>query len=276
MKDDGTTNGMCKGSGVIQDEQAKKAPAGEPTGEAGPPPVDAKNPWARPITEGELRELIARAKQGDRTVLPALMQLLDGTPDLWKYCGDIAREAEALWIDLIAGHDLLVRQSLKRKVADMKLELSGPAATPLERLLVDRVVATWMQLAQADAAFAQVKETEASIAQLDLMQRRQERAQRAHLTAMKTLATVRRLAVTASPAAPAEVEGIREMKAQGDRQVRGREEGVAAFTTSPEAERERAARDGRQQACVGKSNKKQSVIPKAVRDRMRGLVGSEN
>ena len=59
-------------------------------------PVDGKDPGDRPLAEGELREQLGRAEQGDRAVLPALMQLLDACPAQGKYCGDIAREAEAL------------------------------------------------------------------------------------------------------------------------------------------------------------------------------------
>ncbi len=103
---------------------------------------------------------------------------------------------------------MLVRQSLMRKVADMKVELGGPVAPPSERLLVDRVVATWLLLAQADMAIARLKGGGASIAQLDLMQRHQERAQRSHLAAIKALATVHRLGVATAPAASTSAEGV--------------------------------------------------------------------
>jgi len=241
-----------------------------------PSPVDGKDPGDRPLTEGERRELLGRAEQGDRTVLPALMRLLDASPALWKHCGDVAREAEALWIDLIAGRDLLVRQSLRRKVADMKVELGGPAAPPMERLLVDRVVATWMQLAQADMALARLKGGEASIAQLDLMQRRQERAQRSHLAAMKTLATVRRLGVATAPAATTEAAGFNEERPRRGRKDRVRSGGVPDPGTRHSTDGDRGASDDRPGVAAGKPAKREDLVPKALRDRMKGIVGAEN
>jgi hypothetical protein len=84
-----------------------------------------------------LRELLGRAEQGDRTVLPALRRLLDAMPALGRHAGDVARVAEAAWVDLIAGNSLLARESLTRSVAALKAELTGLAAPPLERLLGD-------------------------------------------------------------------------------------------------------------------------------------------
>ena len=162
-----------------------------------PTPVEGPGGEDRPLTEGELRELLGRAGRGDRTVLPALRRLLDARPALWKYAGDVARHAEAAWIDLLAGRDLLVRESLTRSVAALKAELAGPGAPPLERLLAERVAANRLQASQADAAFAQLKGRDLTAAQLEMCQRRQERAQRSYLEAIKAMATVRKLTATA-------------------------------------------------------------------------------
>jgi len=276
MNGSGTTDGTRVNTGATRSDGAAEVPGEGPTRRGGPMLVDGKEFGDRPITEGELRELTGRAQRGDRAVLPDLMRVLDARPALWKHCGDIAREAEALWVDLIAGGDLLVRQSLKRKVADMKAELAGPAAPPLERLLVDRVVATWMQLAQADSAIAQLRGRDLTVAQLDLLQRRQERAQRSYLAAIRTLATVRRLAVAASPATAAEAAGAGEARPRRGRTSTGRAGHVGATATPPEADGGKAARGGRKQAGKGQSATRESAVPEALRDRMRGLVGSEN
>lgn len=68
-------------------------------------------------------------------------------------------------------------------------ELAGPSPTPLERLLVDRVVLGY----HADAAAAQAAGRELTPAQLGHLQKRQERAQRSYLAAVKALAVVRKL-----------------------------------------------------------------------------------
>jgi hypothetical protein len=70
--------------------------------------------------------------------------------------------------------------------------LAGPEPSVLERLLVDRVVACWIQIEYADLAYAQLATTLTS-GHRDYLQRRQDRAHRRYLSAIRTLAQVRRL-----------------------------------------------------------------------------------
>jgi hypothetical protein len=150
-----------------------------------------------PATE-RMRRLLERAEGGDRSAMPALELLLDATPEVWRTYGDLARVAEDAWVELVAGPNLLLKESLRRKLAELKSELlSGPAASPLERLLVGRVAAGWLQTAYADAAAAQAREKPLDLAQLEQQQRRQERAQKGYLAAIRTLAWIRKLLATA-------------------------------------------------------------------------------
>jgi len=150
-----------------------------------------------PATE-RMRRLLERAERGDRSALPALEMLLDATPEVWRAYGDLARVAEDAWVELVAGPNLLLKESLRRKLAELKSELlSDPAPSPLEQLLVERVGAGWLQIAYADAAAAQAREKPLDLAQLEQQQRRQERAQKGYLAAIRTLATVRKLLATA-------------------------------------------------------------------------------
>src|SRR3954447_18373754 len=141
--------------------------------------------------EADLRAALERAQRGDREALPALRSALDAHPEVWQQFGDLAAHAERSWVELIAGPDLALAEALGRKVAALKAELAGPAPTPLERLLVGRGAATWLQTHQADAAVAQAGEV--SLKQADLSLKRQARASKNHLVAIAALATVRRL-----------------------------------------------------------------------------------
>jgi hypothetical protein len=100
--------------------------------------------------EDELRGLLARARAGDAAVLPALRAALDGRPELLRTCGDLASRARDAWLGLVAGPDLALKESLGWKAAAMLDELAGPAAAPIERLLAERVVATWLEMSYAD------------------------------------------------------------------------------------------------------------------------------
>jgi hypothetical protein len=158
-----------------------------PNQDAPPAPAPNQDPAAQAYWQG----LVQRAQQGDESVLPELGQILDANPETWKGYGDLALQAQAAWLQLISGPNLLLRESLARKLDQLKAELAGTDPSPLEKLLVERATATWLQLQYADAVYAQVKMN--SSAQHQALQRRQNSAQQRHLQAIKMLVTVRKL-----------------------------------------------------------------------------------
>ena len=82
--------------------------------------------------QAELARLLQRAEAGDRSVLPQLRQVLDSDDHLWRSYGDLAAHAEASLAMLAAGPNLLLAESLKRKLAELKAELGGESPSPLE------------------------------------------------------------------------------------------------------------------------------------------------
>jgi len=67
----------------------------------------------------------------------------------------------------------------------MQVELSGPDPTPLESLLIQRVLACWVQVHFADALAAQAQERQAAPSELRHLQKRQESAGRCLTEAVK-------------------------------------------------------------------------------------------
>jgi hypothetical protein len=144
-----------------------------------------------PLSDERVRQVLHRAQQGDRAVLPEVGRMLDEHPSVWRSFGDLAAHAQASWMDLAAGKNLLLRESLQRKAAELRAELAGPDAPPLEGLLADRVVACWLQLYYADAMYTQAKGT--SLAQDAAAQKWQNAAQTRYVQAVRALAQLRRL-----------------------------------------------------------------------------------
>ena len=107
--------------------------------------------------QDELARLLKRAAQGDLSSLPELRQALDADASLWRQYGDLAAHAEASLILLAAGSNLLLAESLQRKLKALKDELGGEAASPLERLLIERATATWQQVSYYDCLPTQAK-----------------------------------------------------------------------------------------------------------------------
>jgi hypothetical protein len=138
--------------------------------------------------------------RGDQTALPLLRHHLDSHPEVWRHCGDLALLARELWLDLFAGTDLLVAESARRKLDEMRAELAGPNPTPLEALLVDRVLVCWLQAQYADASYAQTRGRDATPATMRELMKRQESAQKRYLASLKQLAVVRKLVLAVYPA----------------------------------------------------------------------------
>jgi hypothetical protein len=109
--------------------------------------------------------------------------------------GNLAREAELSFVANAASGDLARCEALLRKLELLRAELAGLDPSPVERLLVERAVACWLQVQDADVRYAQAQPRSPSPAHNDFLQRRMDRAHRRYLSALRTLATVRKLAL---------------------------------------------------------------------------------
>jgi hypothetical protein len=168
-------------------------PVVDPKRETPPPPgARPAPPPARPQHSRKqgLQVVIARANAGNETCLQGLRELLDAEPDLWREAGDLARYAEAQWVDVAAGQNAFLREAAKRHLAALKAELLGPCPTPLEELLVSQVGVTYLAAQYGEMAAAkpaQGRQGPEAVFRL----KQAESAQKRHLAAMKTLAAVR-------------------------------------------------------------------------------------
>ena len=149
---------------------------------------------AVPTGADEMRKFLKRARGGDEWTLPVLRKMLENPATVDALGGDLARQAELSLIDAAAGDNLSFREALARKLELLRAELAGPSPTPVERLLVERVVACWLQVQDADVRYAQGQKG-CTLAQGEYQQRRMDRAHGRYLSALKTLALVRKLAV---------------------------------------------------------------------------------
>src|SRR5262245_25573287 len=137
--------------------------------------------------------LTDRAQKGDEKALPALRELLQDPEAVDLLGGDLARQAQLTLVNKFSGKNLLFRESLRRKLDLLRGELAGSSPTPLERLLVDRVVACWLHLHHLEQIYAQKESMSLELG--SYYQRCISAAQKRYLAAIKTLALVRKLAV---------------------------------------------------------------------------------
>lgn len=143
-----------------------------------------------------LVKLVRQAEAGDAAALNELRALADTRlAGLWEDYGNLARSAERSLVNVAAGENALTREAIMRKLETLRAELLGAAPSPLERLLVERVVLCWLQSHYEDAIDAIGLKKGVSWTQSLNQQKRVDGAQRRYLSAIKALATVRRLAL---------------------------------------------------------------------------------
>jgi hypothetical protein len=144
----------------------------------------------------EIQRLLLRAQEGDTTALPELRDLLENRPELWKQLGDLVAHCEEAILNLAAGKSLLAKESIRKRMDQLRAEIGGPKPTPLEKLLVDRVVLCWAQMHLGD--LDSVQKAQAGQSHRADVERRLAGLQARYLASIKQLAVVRKL-VTPTP-----------------------------------------------------------------------------
>ena len=141
----------------------------------------------------ELRDLANRAQKGDKKVLPMLRELLRDPALVDAWGGDLAKQAQLMLVDKFSGKNLVWQETLPRKLDALRRELSGANPTPLERLLVERIVSCWLHLHQLEIVYTNTEDLSCELG--IYYERCITSAQKRYLAAIKSLALIRKLAV---------------------------------------------------------------------------------
>ena len=143
---------------------------------------------------GRLRELCKEAETGTKKALPEIREILQDKPDLaWRLI-EFARSAESRFIESTTkDQDLAAKKLIERQLASMREEIAGENPVPLERLLTERIVFTWLQIQLFEGLYASSLSQSMTIAQGNYYQKRLDQTYRRHLSAIRTLAQIRKL-----------------------------------------------------------------------------------
>src|SRR5262245_24364433 len=102
---------------------------------------------AKPTSwQTDLQHLVAAAQAGDAAALPALRRLLRDWPEIWHELADLSRRAEDALLDLAGPDQVLIKESIRLKLAELRDDLGAPSAPALEKLLIDRLSLCWLQV----------------------------------------------------------------------------------------------------------------------------------
>jgi hypothetical protein len=150
---------------------------------------------------GELRALSRRAEAGERGARRELRRAVrDSAPEVIARASDIARKGHKMLIRTAAAGDPLMEEALAVRLDDMRAELAGESATPLEALLTERVVSCWLLVELLEAltsaqlqAGEHMKDKRVPTSFLQFALKWQESAQRRYLSAVRELVHLRKL-----------------------------------------------------------------------------------
>jgi hypothetical protein len=147
------------------------------------------------LTNEALMGLLVRADKGDETALAPLRELLKVPGAANALGGDLAHRARTALIGKLSGKSVLCKEALESKMELMRIELAGSNPTPLESLLVDRILTCWLHLHHLEILYSHKENMTLEVG--IHFQRCIDRAHKRYLSAIKTLAVIRRLALPA-------------------------------------------------------------------------------
>ncbi|GEM_PF-1735589 len=155
--------------------------------------------WTREDLKESARaqEFLQRAGEGDETIRPLARELVaePGEPFAVKVRSGHEVVLDAL-IRHAAGQNVLNQEGLRHMAEELGGKLRLPESSPLEDLLIERIVVCWMDLNHIQTIVA--RETNPPpVGTADWRQERLDRAHRRYLSAIKALAQVRKLQIPA-------------------------------------------------------------------------------
>src|SRR5215212_9960527 len=147
----------------------------------------------------ELKSLSDKAKEGDKEAMRELRQALrKSSPEIVARASDFAHTGQRVLAETIAGDEPLMEEALLTRLELMRVEVAGENPTPLEVLLTERVVSSWLVVEVLEALMnAQLKRGDdfprAPTSYLKFIIGWLESAHRRYLSSIRELARVRKL-----------------------------------------------------------------------------------
>jgi hypothetical protein len=153
-------------------------------------------PDAKPEELREYKVAILRlAQEGNKETIPQLRKWLED-PDFVNRCGgNLWLTAQTELAKKFAGDNLPFREAIMKKGELLRNEIAGPNPSPIELLLVERVVACWTHMNYLETIYAENEKLK--LEQGIYRQKVLDRVHGRYLSAIKALADVRRLALPA-------------------------------------------------------------------------------
>ncbi len=129
------------------------------------------------------------ARQGYPQALVELQKEPEYLNDLLDQYAGLRQRVEELWTKKISGSDLLATERIAREIGELRIELGGANPSKLKKIVVDRIIVSWLQASLADLADAGEDPTEKT----KWIEEVRDRSSRRFLRACRILAQIQKL-----------------------------------------------------------------------------------
>ncbi len=175
------------------------------------PKTDTKRTSKSSVDDGlpsreRFQHLTRWAGRGDQDAAEELKEIIRNHRDIWDPVGDLTKHAEESLIKMIAQENLVLSESLRVKIEDLRKSLRGESEDETERLLADHIVVTWLEMQFTRMAAIQPQQ---HIRDARFWDERHERANARYLSTIRELIKLRELS--------GDVAGAQQLHRFGDR-----------------------------------------------------------
>ena len=136
--------------------------------------------------------LANKMASGDKKAGETLVKLMRKHSEIADVILKLTSTLETSWIEY-ATSDVFTRFAYEERARKLRRELRGQGSTPLERILIDRIVMCWLQVEIAERQYLGMMKGGVTVAKGKFYEELQDRAHRRYISAIKALAQVRRL-----------------------------------------------------------------------------------
>lgn len=138
-----------------------------------------------------LVDKVDNQKVTSSTDIKTLKEYLKNNPNLWRYAGDMALNAR---LNILQTETFApaIKASVEVGLEEMAEELGYELAPPLERLLIEQIINSWLDHYLTEFKHQSLTR-QCSFEQADYWERRLNSSQRRYLRAVETLARVKKL-----------------------------------------------------------------------------------
>lgn len=129
--------------------------------------------------------------------LDELRRVLDGSPQLWRWVGNVARRAAEAIMQTYGNHSAFELESTRRMLEALRQELGYKEATAIERILIEQVLTAWLHVNLLEVVHCEKLTVEHRAEAGMYWDRRLMMAQRRFTRACDAMARVRKLTLAA-------------------------------------------------------------------------------